>query len=979
VLMRCKRLQWELIFPVASLHLCAGAHVTYQQEQLVSAEVGAWGSVGRMMRAEQHAARPREHQDAAGAHEDHAVDLAEYKGAGSKSARKHQEAAVDHAEHKGAGSKSARKDQEPAVDHAEHKGAGSKSAHKHQESAEDLAKAKGSGSKGAHEGQGAAVDREEHKGSGGKDLASAAVDLAEHRAAGGGGAEGQAGAGSDDSVDCEWGDWGAYSACSVSCGWGETSRTRVITVQQRDHGRPCIGQNQEKKACKYLNCPVACKWGDWGQWTNCSKTCGGGGAERARAKAELAQFGGRDCVGSDMESQTCNTQACATTCQWASWSDWSECSKSCGGGVSARARGVGRRAENGGPNCSGSWIENVTCGTKLCPVNCLWGNWEGWGTCSKSCGNGTTMRIRGKKVTAANGGKDCDGVDRQVTSCNAISCPTDCKWAVWSDWSACSKTCGRGERSHSRGRLVNASHGGRDCLGNASASEACSTAPCHADCRWETWGNWSSCTRTCGGGSQARERVSVPARFGGRPCQGSAREEGTCNTAGCAVECKWSPWSSWENCTASCGGGVTNRKRYVTQQAAWGGLPCTGGNSEQDACNVQGCAVDCRWTEWESWTPCSKTCGAGLRSRSRAEIVKAAFGGRPCFGSNADNGTCNTKGCPVDCAWGEWSSWTPCTVTCGNGSTTRLRAQETTQVNGGQACTGESHAVSACNTDPCPIDCEWGGWESWTRCTATCGGGMSSRSRSKVKQARNGGRDCIGESGLEKECNAQPCPVDCKWEDWGAWSECSVTCGMGVRRRARPKLEEQYGGTSCSGPGTEDGQCSREGPNCPTASMTPAPSPVPVPATPAPSPGPPCNETSQNNSAGGNAVVSSSRNAASSSGNAASSSGNAASSSGNAGISSSIYSPVRASASASFTASPSERGTVAAMAPAAAAMAPAASTQAQTGESTTTTTEAGQKSGSTTRAGMVGLAMTPAIVATAWAVLAAWPLDGAGV
>lgn len=642
-------------------------------------------------------------------------------------------------------------------------------------------------------------------------------------------------------VDCVWGQWGAYEPCTKSCGWGRTHRVRKFLTKAVNGGRKCIGSAKQIVSCKYRSCPVQCKWGTWGAWTRCGKTCGGGNMQRARGKVVVASDGGKDCMGSDRETKPCNTQHCPVLCEWAPWGPWSDCQRTCGGGVSMRDRGIKTTAKFGGSNCTGPWIENKTCNTQLCPVHCDWDKWGSWGKCTKTCGNGTTVRTRKKKVLAANGGKDCEGDIKESTSCNAIDCPVNCKWGNWGAWSLCSATCGKGERSHTRKRLVQAKHGGADCSGPETATEHCNTQPCPVDCSWETWGNWSSCSKTCGGGLQSRTRRETPAKFGGLPCSGSAKEDDPCNTAGCPVDCKWSHWSPWENCTVSCGGGITTRKRTVVQAAAWGGKACSGTAFEEDACNIGGCAVDCQWGEWEAWLPCTQTCGTGHTSRSRKVTVEPMFGGKNCTGGCVQNVTCNTAGCPVDCKWGQWTAWTTCTATCGNGTTSKTRHQEKKQAYGGANCTGPAHVVTPCHTEPCPVDCEWGNWETWTKCTATCGGGTSTRSRSKVKKANDGGRDCVGEASLKRECNAQPCPVNCKWEEWGPWSGCSVTCGVGVKRRARPKLEEQYGGKTCTGSGTEDGECIMTGSGCPdipltsapptTHSTTGAPVPTPVAAT----------------------------------------------------------------------------------------------------------------------------------------------------
>jgi hypothetical protein len=52
---------------------------------------------------------------------------------------------------------------------------------------------------------------------------------------------------------------------------------------------------------------------------------------------------------------------------------------------------------------------------------------------------------------------------------------------------------------------------------------------------WGTWASWTTCTLTCGGGSQARTRLcNNPApSFGGANCAGSGAEFQACNTQAC--------------------------------------------------------------------------------------------------------------------------------------------------------------------------------------------------------------------------------------------------------------------------------------------------------------------------------------------------------------------------------------------------------------------------------------------------------------
>ena len=53
-------------------------------------------------------------------------------------------------------------------------------------------------------------------------------------------------------------------------------------------------------------------------------------------------------------------------CQWGEWTEWSSCSLTCGGGVQLRSRVPSRQARNGGEECSGSSAEQQACNSDSC-------------------------------------------------------------------------------------------------------------------------------------------------------------------------------------------------------------------------------------------------------------------------------------------------------------------------------------------------------------------------------------------------------------------------------------------------------------------------------------------------------------------------------------------------------------------------------------------------------------------------------------
>ena len=56
-----------------------------------------------------------------------------------------------------------------------------------------------------------------------------------------------------------------------------------------------------------------------------------------------------------------------------------------------------------------------------------------------------------------------------------------------------------------------------------------------------------------------------------------------------SVNCSWSNWNAWGDCSASCGGGTQLRYRIVEQAAQSGGEICQGSPSESQACGTTEC------------------------------------------------------------------------------------------------------------------------------------------------------------------------------------------------------------------------------------------------------------------------------------------------------------------------------------------------------------------------------------------------------
>lgn len=55
----------------------------------------------------------------------------------------------------------------------------------------------------------------------------------------------------------------------------------------------------------------------------------------------------------------------------------------------------------------------------------------------------------------------------------------------------------------------------------------------------------------------------------------------------------------------------------------------------------------------------------------------------------------------VDGKWGDWTNWTECSVTCGDGKKTRSR-DCSPPTHGGKDCEGEPTETEDCKNDDCP-------------------------------------------------------------------------------------------------------------------------------------------------------------------------------------------------------------------------------------------------------------------------------------
>ncbi|KAJ8305885.1 hypothetical protein KUTeg_016430 [Tegillarca granosa] len=591
-------------------------------------------------------------------------------------------------------------------------------------------------------------------------------------------------------VDGEWEPWSKWDECNVTCGGGGQSRYRVCEGPYFG-GLECNGSAIESRDCNMHFCPIDGVWSDWSNWTECSLTCGNGTQNRSRS-CDGPYYGGQNCSGDWDEVRDCNTHFCPVDGYWEAWSNWTTCNVSCGGGMQWRNR-LCEEPKYGGANCTGDDLELTACNTHECPIDGVWVEWSDWTDCTLTCGNGTKMRNR-----TCNGpffrGEECKGAANETEFCNSFYCPVDGIWEEWADWSECSQSCGRGHTWRNR-TCTGPFYEGKPCEGESKESKYCNPSSCPVDGEWLTWQSWSPCDVSCGSGTRYRERNCDGPFDGGRECFGSSREATTCMPRKCPIDGEWDLWSTWSSCNATCGGGIMSRYRNCTL-AQHGGKNCTGESDDFDECNTNHCPVDGVFLSWSTWGDCSVTCGHGERWRNRT-CDGPYYNGENCTGDWEDRDNCHIRECPIDGIFQEWSAWGQCNTTCGGGIRERNR-ECSGPFFGGAGCNGEFSEIEDCNTHECPIDGMWEEWSTWEECNVTCAGGLQSRYRECIGTAF-GGQNCTGPSFETRECNTHFCPVDGEWLPWTQWDPCNVTCGGGMQERTRFCVGPFYGGSPCEG------------------------------------------------------------------------------------------------------------------------------------------------------------------------------------
>ncbi|XP_044007820.1 spondin-1 isoform X3 [Aphidius gifuensis] len=211
----------------------------------------------------------------------------------------------------------------------------------------------------------------------------------------------------------------------------------------------------------------------------------------------------------------------------------------------------------------------------------------------------------------------------------------------------------------------------------------------------------------------------------------------------------------------------------------------------------------CRTTRWGEWGPCGVTCGRGTRLRQRNYKDKEAAALHNCNVPLTDRGDCyaNNPNCngqteegtilsTPECELSEWSTWSSCTTTCGEGSTTRSR--NFIHKKHRKKCKAIANGPQLQET----FDCDNGPCEN-------------SETKEETNDENNAEDDDDGDDDDSENKNneenenpdvteewLQNCPADA-YGPWSQWSPCSVSCGSGLKSRYRFSNDNTQGINEC--------------------------------------------------------------------------------------------------------------------------------------------------------------------------------------
>uniref|UniRef100_A0A8C1ZUP2 Thrombospondin type-1 domain-containing protein 7A n=1 Tax=Cyprinus carpio TaxID=7962 RepID=A0A8C1ZUP2_CYPCA len=526
--------------------------------------------------------------------------------------------------------------------------------------------------------------------------------------------------------DCQLTTWSKFSSCAADCvGVRTRKRTLVGKSKKREQCKNTqmypLSETQYCPCNKYNAQPV-------GNWSDCILPEGGRveGLLGMKVQGDIKECGqgyrfqAMVCYDQDnrlVETTRCNSHGyieeaciipCPSDCKLSEWSNWSRCSKSCGSGVKVRSKWLREKPYNGGRPCPKLDHVNQVYEVVPCLSDCsqyVWvaEPWSVWKVSNvdlkENCGEGVqTRKVRCMQNTV-DGPSDpvedylCDPEEMLLGARESkLPCPGDCVLTDWGPWSRCPLPCNVNSTRQRTASPIRQPGEGKQCP-STTKKETCTL---NTNCFHYSYNitDWSTCQlgerAVCGVGFKTRmldcvrsDGKSVDLKF----CEELGLEKKWQMNASCVVECpvncQLSDWSSWSECSHTCGlAGKLWRRRTVIQASQGDGRPCSSQLEQWKPCPVKPCYS---W-RYSAWSPCKSEgarCGEGLRFRNVSCFVSDGSGKDP--GSMVDEELCGdleqtvdedkqiilqescTVPCPGECYLTDWTVWSPCQLSCISG------------------------------------------------------------------------------------------------------------------------------------------------------------------------------------------------------------------------------------------------------------------------------------------------------------------------
>nr|XP_006819158.1 PREDICTED: ADAMTS-like protein 2-like [Saccoglossus kowalevskii] len=255
--------------------------------------------------------------------------------------------------------------------------------------------------------------------------------------------------------------------------------------------------------------------------------------------------------------------------------------------------------------------------------------------------------------------------------------------------------------------------------------------------------------------------------------------------AGQLCDARWVE-SSWSRCSVTCGAGVKYRSVHCWQIMSEGldsSVSHSQCNPNTKPATIQACEKQPCGPLWETseWGECSKKCGSGVQRRR----VRCKLSDDSC---DIRLKPISEKTCIIGTCKGQWAGtpWSECSGNCGTKSRNLLCLDRETGKDG--ICSMESKPKKT--VEACGQNCN-AYWvpQVWEPCSSSCGHGTRTRllicaavENSRAVTLQESDCDPSTKPNESAVCIEESCEIQPEWFST-EWSECSRSCGRGIKRR----------------------------------------------------------------------------------------------------------------------------------------------------------------------------------------------------